>query len=171
MGVKSLFVEKRSPKGTISTSKQIQRAWLAAKAGCVLPRNCIYCSLHLLYGLLRTVHSHVRQHHLHETSGLCSEQCLLLAFSHPHFGWNQWRFHQPHWAPDRVRHNHLSAETVCFFTLTFLQPLPNPFQQQSSNDQKSFYYQYLIHPFSDHFQSEKVRWARSPLTVRNLFFF
>lgn len=113
----------------------------------------------------------LRQHHLHETSGLCSEQCLLLAFSHPHFGWNQWRFHQPHWAPDRVRHNHLSAETVCFFTLTFLQPLPNPFQQQSSNDQKSFYYQYLIHPFSDHFQSEKVRSARSPLTVTNLFFF
>lgn len=63
---------------------------------------CPSKKLHLLYCTFLFVKDsafHVTQHHLHETWGLCSEQCLLLAFSHPHSGWNQWRLHQPHRAP------------------------------------------------------------------------
>lgn len=60
------------------------------------------------------------------------------------------------------------SRDVVLFTLTFLQPLPNPFQQQSSNEQE-FYYHYLIYPFSGHLQAEKVRPASSPLIEKFIF--
>lgn len=54
MGVKSLCVEKHSPKYTISAYKEIQRAWLAPKAGCVpqeIAFTMLYNYIYLLHDL------------------------------------------------------------------------------------------------------------------------
>lgn len=127
--------------------------------------------LHLLPhadGLLRTVHSHTTQHHQDRTSQLYFEQRLLMAFNHPHSHRNQWRFHQPQHAPGRVRHHHLSAEMVCSSLWHFFSLCQIPFSS-SSVTSRSFYYHYLIYPFSDHLQSEKVRSASSPLIEKFIF--
>lgn len=170
-----LFVEKCSPEGTISTYNisqhfnisQIQRAWLAQKAGCILPRNSSYCTLRLLYGLLRTAHSCV-------TSPAWNFRAVLWAVSslglQPPSLWLKSVEISPASLGTGQGQTQPSFRRDGVLFLTFLQPLPNPFQQQSSDVLGEFLLSLSYLPFQWPFSVWKGQVSQQPFDCEKFIF-